>query len=369
MNPLAEVPDKVLKLRYRAIDVITALRQASPRVVSVDDREINALIERLEECNHPSNIWFYPGEILDDSGTRPYTPFGKLWRCGSKLCPSCIKHQAQRHRKLIFQRLRERKPRPRERYYFITLTIEKPKLGIKETRAIINRAWSLLRKRSLWCASVYGSVKSEEFTLNRNGYHYHIHLLVIGDYLHFNSLRYLWTECVAKAWQDKTGQEMPSPDTKDGQLIMKAIKLDNPEQAVIEVCKYITKSDNWIDLPPSELRDLALIRRWHRMFEVTGDMRPPRKDNTEDMIQKEDQVHTLDEINRPIVHNGSLSDEVEDPSGYYWRDRINEIGLPDYIEELREQVEKAKSTRKEAIMNRYKLNFLPIVSEIENFYA
>ena len=369
MTTLAQVPDAVLRLRYRAIDVLTSLRLATRGPVSIDDVELLALHDRIEQCNDPSNIWFYPGEINDENSDRPFTPFGKLWRCGSKLCPSCIKHQAQRHRRQIFARLRERQKRRGESYYFITLTIEKPKLGIKDTRAIINRAWSLLRKRSLWCASVYGSVKSEEFTLNRSGYHYHLHLLVIGDYLHFNSLRFLWTECVAKAWYEETGREMPRPKTKDGQLILTAIKLQHPEEAVIEVCKYITKSDNWSDIPPQELRDLALIRRWHRMFEVTGDMRPPRQDNTEDMIQKEDQIHTLDETTTPIVHNGSLSDGRPEPSGYYWRDRICEIGLPAYRQELADQIENAKSTRKEAIMRRYNLNFLPIVSEIENFYA
>ena len=47
----------------------------------------------------------------------------------------------------------------------------------------------------------------------------------------------------------------------------RAINLDD---AIKEVCKYVTKSESWLDIPDSHLVEIAEVRRWPRLFEVLG---------------------------------------------------------------------------------------------------
>jgi hypothetical protein len=45
---------------------------------------------------------------------------------------------------------------------------------------------------------------------------------------------------------------------------------DSNENSLKEVCKYLTKSESWENIPASHLLEVANIKRWRRMFELSG---------------------------------------------------------------------------------------------------
>lgn len=231
--------------------------------------ECLALSFRIRQCAQPSNIWVGIPDAMDSSPD-PFYPSGRLWRCNSKLCPDCVAKQSQRNRRLLIDSVSQQILRRNEKWYFATFTITNPKASLVKTRSIVNRAWSLFRKRSLCVALIRGGSKSEEFTITANGYHYHLHCLFLSKFIHFNSFRHTWTDCVETAFDE---HEIPfEVKTSDGSLFIK-IKPVVPNHGLYhELCKYITKSDSWSKMKGSALVEAALLQRWPRMFELFGSM-------------------------------------------------------------------------------------------------
>lgn len=208
-------------------------------------------------------------------------------------------------------------------------------LSLLATRDIADRAWTLLRKRSLFASLFRGGAKSEEFTVTSIGFHYHYHLLTIGKWFLYQELRRTWTDCVRQAFAD-AGQPF-EVNTADGLLIVKVQRVDNIEKAVQEVCKYITKSDSWTKMRPSDIGDIGLVPRWFRMFELFGSFSDRE---AKALVASEGAAAAP-----PIVHTRALTDGPAVASQEYWRFYAERWPPERYRERLLYEFDRAKAHR------------------------
>jgi len=324
-------------------EISHALSLAADNADAFKENEIRSLALRIKQCGKPDNTYIAHDAYNVTTG-ECYDAVGNLWQCNSKLCPSCVATQARRNRKKLRDAMQQQRLGTGERFYFVTFTIPNPKLSIIATRAIVDRAWTLFRKRKLCVSLIRGGAKSEEFTLTANGYHYHLHFIWKSRYLSYQEVRRTWTECVEIAFDEA---EQPfAVNTKDGYCIAKILPMINREKTIQEVCKYITKSDSWYKMRESDLTDLALIKRWFRMFELFGDF-----------AMKNDlkpQPETDDAEPNAIVHTRNLTDAFASHQNRYWRDVVAEIGYKNYETLLAFEIEQTQKARLADLAMRWK---------------
>lgn len=329
-----KTPNPISHRIAAARDICASLHQAAVRHRNPKERhEIFALIQRIALCNSRKNYW-QTNEAVNYSTGELYEAYGQYWNCGSKLCPTCVAKKASDSRRRLRTAIAKSTLARGERWSFITLTIPKPNTDLMTCRAVVNRAWSLLRKKQFWVSSFRAGSKSEEFTVSPSGYHYHLHLLTINKWFLFQELRRQWTECVDIAFREQNIEFDPA--TKDGLLWVKIIPVRNLEKVIFEVAKYVTKSDSWLKISPSALIEIALVHRWNRMFELLGDFR-----------------ETKAKPDEPIVHKRPLSDGGKPSAIIYWRDRVAEIGDVEYVRELHLQFLESRSFRLEQLKHRW----------------
>jgi hypothetical protein len=356
-----------------------ALRDAL-RQGKVKDEEPWGLCYRIWTCSDRENHW--TGDDLHNTETGElYAGNGNLWSCGSKLCPACVAKASNRSRNELKLSLKNQKLLTGETYQFITLTIPNPNLSLVQTRTVLDRIWTLFRKRDYFKQKIRGGSKSEEFTLTENGYHYHYHLLCITRFLNYNEFRREWSDCIRIAFRELN---LPCEFKTDDRLAMVKIKrlsssVNGLKGAIQEVCKYVTKSDSWEKLPPKDLIEIASIKRFWRMFEIFGSFRVQRNANvvlespnvfvtyllTKLIVEILKYIQTGEPIT--ILDTKQISDGENFDEGYdlpekvpkrrrelSWRKYILENGLETYFDKLAEQVEKTRYARKCFLSLKYK---------------
>jgi hypothetical protein len=342
----------------------------------ISDSEHWALCNRIWDCSEPENHFL--GDDLHNRETGElYAGNGNLWSCGSKLCPSCVAKASNRSRKELTLSLKNQKLLSGENYQFITLTMPNPNLPLLQTRSIMDRAWSLFRKRDYFIQKIRGGSKSEEFTITENGYHYHFHLLCITRFLSFDKFRHEWTECLKTAFRELN---LPCEFKTEDNLAMVKIKrlnssLNGLKGAIQEVCKYVTKSNSWEKISEEDLLDIAKIERFPRMFELFRFFRTQRNINAvlespnvfitylligltveilkrlKEIIKRDGQITILD---TKEISDGKHSSEIEklpdkipkSDREMNWRKYVREFGLEEYLEKLAEQVGRTREARK-----------------------
>lgn len=290
--------------RYRLAsgrDVVASLRRAVallPSHPSALAARVSAAL--IESCCDNSNAWVAAdlhnkdGELFDSAGS--------LTSCCERLCPNCLRRRSAQSRR----RAREGVARAAEkfagvpglRWRFVTLTfptMTANSLPLVNALSLIQSSWRDLSRSRWWRDNVRAVVKGVEFTLGdkkrvnvngwnpaREGYHAHVHLLVLSHWLNARELSLQWTAAV-KMQIARRGLIAPRGTVegryfahvelvtaKRGQLGSESL-----EFAVREVAKYITKCDSWSRLPSAQLLDVAAIARWPRMFELLGACRAP----------------------------------------------------------------------------------------------
>lgn len=334
--------DHLLARREAALSVVAALNVSLKNFFGFDREEIQALMNRIANCASLENNFIVEDAWNHETG-EAYDAHGQFWRCGSKLCPNCIARQARHNRKILREAIGRQRLRPGERYYFVTFTIVNPSLSLNDTRDIVDRTWTLFRKRKLCTSLVRGGCKSEEFTLTPNGYHYHLHCIFLSKWMQFQEARRVWTECQEIAFAE--AQVPLKFETKDNMGIVKFKTISDHEKAIQETCKYITKSDSWAKMNPEHLGEVALVKRWFRMFEVFGSFRSQG--------EATDLNDEAPEGNEPIVHTRSLYDGKSRRISSYWRDRVAEIGIERYTDELNAEIANVWEVRKQQIAMRW----------------
>lgn len=291
------------------LQTIAALRSVQVKSQPIYD-EIQMLAERIELCSHPDNHWFAerPSMFIDE----PVTIRGQFWRCHSKLCSFCTRTQSRTTRRRLVAALICQDLPAHERYTFATLTIVNPSQPLNVTRQLVYDTWKLFRQRPFWRSLLVGGCKSEEFTLTSTGVHYHLHLLIRSSWFNYQDFKREWTAAY-RAAEQKHGLEASFINNADGYLRCDFRTVSDLNRVSFELCKYITKSDSWMKLRDTDLIELALVRRWHRSFELLGSFRETST----------------------YVHNRRLNvqDEAEAtlypdaPPVRYWRDRLHANGF------------------------------------------
>ena len=364
-----------------ALALITALRKRG-----LSDEILLGLFNRISACALRGNHWV--GDDLHNEQTGElYAGNGVIWACGSKLCASCIAKAANRSRKELTLALKNQKLFTGEKYQFITLTIPNPNLSLLETRKILDRAWTLFRKRKYFTEKIRGASKSEEFTITKNGYHYHYHLLAITRFLSFQTFRSEWTDCVRIAHEE---HNLPfEVKTSDNLLEVKVQKV-NPSKnglkgAIQEVCKYVTKSDSWEKIPEKDLIEIASIKRFWRMVELVGLFRDQRAANVVlsyphpfitylllnavlQLLIKLKEI--LESGDYTILDTKQISDGLDSDFDEFsgnsppeekkkrhrqlnWREHIEQFGLESYLERFTDELDSAWECRKAVLRRKY----------------
>lgn len=370
-NPRKDVAESRVSFgNSSALSLRLAIKKNDP-----DNEVLLGLYHRLQACALRSNHWV--GEDLHNVETGElYEGNGNFWGCGSRLCPSCVAKLSRRSRTELRTALENQKLFCGENYQFITLTMPNPGRSLLRSRSIIDRAWSLFRKRDYFKDRIRGGSKSEEFTITENGYHYHIHLLCVTRFISYERLRREWTECLEVAFKD-SGIEF-NVLTSDSLAMVRVERVSgkkNLQNAVLEVCKYITKNDSWEKIPPADLIEIASIKRFPRMFELFGCFRDHRENqkseasveapNSEASVKynESDGAKTILDTKQISDGSDSFSDEFsgnsppEDVSKprrrENWRVFIEKYGIDDYIERLTNEIHRAWEYRKYALKSRY----------------
>lgn len=260
------------------------------------DRELATILQRytsdnlldtawkLQRCSDDANLWFLNAP---ESGWL----HGRYWKCRSKLCSFCLSDESRRRRKQLRATLAAYPGSSSKHLWrFVTFTIENPETTITNTRAIVNGAWRLLRKRACF-AAVKAGAKSEEFTLTKRGFHYHLHsLLHFSKRPNYQDWRRNWTECVEASGGHSN--RLYGFANIDGYLTVEFSQIDKAENLVNELCKYITKSSDFRTLSPAALIELADRKRWFRVFELIGKLRQPRQTTKPSATRQRSIVHT-----------------------------------------------------------------------------
>ncbi len=169
-----------------------------------------------------------------------------------------------------------------------------PGVELLQVREIFNRAWNLFRKREWWKSLIHAGVKGEEFTLGderrieaedrkwsleRDGYHFHLHVLVCSGWVEWKRLGEEWSDCLSSAARE-AGVNLRF-NTAHGRAVVdvrlvvigkhnKARKLISFDEAIEEVSKYITKNESWLNVGDAQLLEVASIPRWFRSVELLG---------------------------------------------------------------------------------------------------
>ena len=334
--------DKAHELREYGQKTAYLLRDAAKHTTGLDRNELLALAARLHYCNTPKNSWL-GSDIHSTETGELFEGFGRYWQCGSKLCSYCLRLNAKRNRVTLRNAVQNQKLRTGEHYRFITLTLPNIGLDIRTTRAIVNRAWTLLRKRQFFLRVVVGGAKAEEFTVTAKGFHYHLHLLTRSRTMRAQELRREWTECVKTAFRDHA-QDFVAP-TSDGLLFANIKIVHNLKQVTNEVCKYITKASSWWKMPTDALVEIALIPHWHRMFEVFGTFRKLDTEKLDKALRDPSDAFT-----RPRLFEDN--DEGHEARNY-WRILVKQMPLKRYLERLKAEVEATIRRRSEVLQIRF----------------
>jgi hypothetical protein len=342
-----------------------------------------ALARRIKKCASPFNHLL--AKDLHNQDGECFDGFANLYGCGSKLCHTCMAKAANRNRKTAGEAIAETKLSRREHfcyarktyvveeeeYRFITLTMPKIKTSCIDSLEVLRRAWDLFRKLNFTEDYFGGYVKSNEFTVRSDEtYHSHIHLLAISFFIPEKVIKRLWRRCVQSSfaevgidWREAT-KHLENAD----KLNVHLKRVNSIENALKEVCKYVTKSESWEKIPAAHLLEVANVRRFPRMFELAGRLKKTAKRIKEQkefakQIQLENQPKNADDIyfntkcitaaeNSPVDLQSKAKIVIKREN---WRDIVEKLGVERYLKLLERQVEAIQKTRKEILIKKYPL--------------
>jgi hypothetical protein len=272
------------------------------RLDDVADGEIvQALAYRIRACNRNENLFTADG-LQDVATGNRYHARGSLWSCSSRFCSHCVGKLSRRAAKIadyVYQN--ERKIIFCE-WRFIVLTMPDNALAglpLAAHHEIFYHAWRhLYTKSKFWKKKVRGAIKTEEFTLKpdrENPYHFHGNVLAYGYFPDHEILKKEWTKALKISfarhgleWHCPTKNDLPNVQIK--LVVRRRVRDDKKEisreGAIFELCKYVTKPQDWQNIPAEHLEEVARTPRFFRAFELVGScketakaIRPNKREN------------------------------------------------------------------------------------------
>lgn len=272
-------------------------RKMAEQLESLANGDPDAIAEAdiLRESARSQNI-YCASNLNREDGTF-FDGKGALWLSGSRLDPFYRAVERTRTRKRVLRALSQVRSKNGELWRFVTLTLPTP-VGVdcKTVVELLQLAWGLFRKRQWWIALKSAGIKSVEFTLGdenrlrkegrewdhtKDGYHVHLHLLVLSKWIEWQALGEEWTECLEEAVRAKG---IPLQITTSHGRAVVDIRLITERKskskgtvsfqgAIQEVCKYITKTESLLKIPPLQLVEVFHALRRRRMVEPFGQCR------------------------------------------------------------------------------------------------
>lgn len=269
LNYTRSTPHQRLLSSRDAVSYLTTALLQKPNSKDWNAAAITAY--KVSLCNDKSNMW-NGSDVVNKKTGECFEATGKLWRCNKRLCFDCLASFQRRNRKKLRTIIETSKVPSGYDHRLITLTIvNDSNHSMKFQRSLLEKTWSLLRKRVYFKKNFRGAVKSEEFTFGRSGYHWHIHLLGETKYIMRAMLRTEWTTCYLEACRQLGVNE--SISTADGLLVVDVRRVYNLQTSLFEVTKYLTKGETWNQIPKEDLIEFAAISRHPRMIEFIGQWR------------------------------------------------------------------------------------------------
>ncbi len=181
------------------------------------DAEVLAEVDLIREALKPENIFCANKLTSKDGGF--FEGKGSLCLSYSRLDPFYRADEARRTRKRISRDFSQVRPLKGQLWRLVTLTV--PTVADTDLATAIRlvcRAWTLFRKRKWWIDRVRAGVKSIEFTLGderrrkkerrhwnatTDGYHVHLHLLILSGWIEWIRLGREWTDCLGLAAKEE----------------------------------------------------------------------------------------------------------------------------------------------------------------------
>lgn len=345
---------------------------------SSGSRIVQGLADRIFECSRREN-YFLASDLHSDDTGELFDGKGSLWSCNSRICPSCVGKLAKRNRKISRFVFENEKVLLGERWFFITLTM--PDLLLKEfpllfCRSVMNEAWRKFSRSAWFNKVIRGGMKSEEFTLGTfNQYHFHQHLLSICKNRitanNFVEIRREWTKALEFSFW-KHGLKFECK-TKDGLANVRVDRIYNRDKAILELCKYFTKSESWSKIPPEQLADIATIERFPRMFETFGvcketakGMNPNQSEKTltEPANAENERVNNNELVNRDAYFNKkkiSVRNESEKTNLAHspprkkqsWRVRCRILPRAEWLKSLEQEIISCREYRMKQLRHKF----------------
>ena len=385
--PYTRTPAERAYYRREKGESVAEILQAA--AVAAGDDVALGLAARINECSSRFNHFL--ADDLNTADGECFDGFGNLYGCGSKLCHSCTDKAAKQNRRKARESIEQTKLLKREylpygandytieeeRYRFITLTMPKISLSCVESLKLLAYAWDLFRKLDFTKNYFAGYVKSIEFTVRSDAsYHAHIHLLAISFYLPEKTLKRLWRRCLQTAFA-KFRLDWKC-ETRDNSPVVNIKLVDSIENALNEVCKYVTKSESWEKIPAAHLLEVANVKRWGRMFELAGRLKETAqrirlKKETLKQLEAEQKGNAsdLNYLDTKCLTDGENSVENNESASAFdrnlesqpktkvkresWREIIRQKGLEVYQKILKRQVEATHRARKLLLIEKYPL--------------
>jgi hypothetical protein len=250
--------------------------------VADDDPAILTEVDILHESLRDENI-FFATNLTGPNGDL-FHGFGALVSSGSHLDPFYRSAAKRRARKRIRRALEGvGTPRKGERWWLLTLTLPKI-VGVDCGNIIklVQRAWALLRKRRWWLRLVRAGIKAVDFALSNektlaaesrdwdpqeDGYHVHLHLVVLSELIPWQALGDEWTTCLEHA-----GLIKPI-NTLHGRVVVDVRPVACPAEALGKLATYITKTESLRKISSAELYGVQRALKGQRTIELLGECR------------------------------------------------------------------------------------------------
>ncbi len=277
------------------------------------DAETMARADCIAETASSDNLYHSVDQVNYETG-ECYEGYGTLTLTGaSRLCPSYLAKCSRQQRREKREDLARVKPKQFDLLRFITLTMPNLQTDFKTTFEILFRAFSLLKKREIFTKNVTGAIYGHETTVGaENHHHSHIHILAWSHWINQSELAEIWTQCVEKACAE-IGVKC-AVNTWHGRMIV-GIQLARKkasgrgtiavDDAIQEVCKYLTKNSDFEKLPLDELSKIEKVLKGRQLVGSYGECNARRgtgKVSESAEIETESAVFTY--LDTPQINDG-----------------------------------------------------------------
>jgi hypothetical protein len=277
------------------------------------DAETMARADCIAETASSDNLYHSVDQVNYETG-ECYEGYGTLTETvASRLCPSYLAKCSRQQRREKREDLARVKPKQFDLLRFITLTMPNLQTDFKTTFEILFRAFSLLKKREIFTKNVTGAIYGHETTVGaENHHHSHIHILAWSHWINQSELAEIWTQCVEKACAE-IGVKC-AVNTWHGRMIV-GIQLARKkasgrgtiavDDAIQEVCKYLTKNSDFEKLPLDELSKIEKVLKGRQLVGSYGECNARRgtgKVSESAEIETESAVFTY--LDTPQINDG-----------------------------------------------------------------